>query len=204
MNIKQEFLACLSEYSAEEERNERLWAEIQFNYSTTGRHYHTLTHLSDLASELSPFRERFESWAAAIFAIVYHDAIYNVHKNNNEEKSAELARLRLGSLSVPGDVVDLCAHFIVATKNHQSVNPQTDLFTDADLSKLGAEEQIYDVYSLQIREEYSIYPDLIYNPGRKKVLNHFLGMARIFKTDDFHSRYEKNARKNLTRELARL
>lgn len=33
--------------------------------------------------------------------------------------------------------------------------------------------------------EYSIYSNVVYNSGRKKVLNHFLTMNRIFKTDFF-------------------
>jgi hypothetical protein len=35
--------------------------------------------------------------------------------------------------------------------------------------------------------EYSIYPAFIYNPERKKVLNHFLLMDRIFKPAFFGS-----------------
>jgi predicted metal-dependent HD superfamily phosphohydrolase len=52
-----------------------------------------------------------------------------------------------------------------------------------------------------VRKEYLIYPDLIYNPGRKKVLHHFLAMDRIFKTDFFYNKFEQQARQNLRKEI---
>lgn len=44
----------------------------------------------------------------------------------------------------------------------------------------------------------------MYVPGRKKVLNYFLAMPRIFKTNHFYEKYEEAARKNLEDELERL
>jgi len=75
------------------------------------------------------------------------------------------------------------------------------LFTDADLSILGAEWPIYHNYTDQIRQEYAIYPDFMYKPGRKKVLLHFLKMERIFKTDYFYITFEAQAIKNIKQEL---
>ncbi|HET7178254.1 MAG TPA: hypothetical protein VFI14_00955 [Chryseosolibacter sp.] len=52
-----------------------------------------------------------------------------------------------------------------------------------------------------MRREYSMYPDFLYRPGRRKVLQYFLDMERIFKTEEFASKFEKQARGNLEREL---
>ena len=52
-----------------------------------------------------------------------------------------------------------------------------------------------------IRKEYAIYPDMLYNPGRKKVLQHFLTMDTIYKTAVYRDRYEQKAKENLQREL---
>jgi predicted metal-dependent HD superfamily phosphohydrolase len=49
-----------------------------------------------------------------------------------------------------------------------------------------------------------VYPDVIYKPGRKKVLAHFLQMERIYKTGIFFTMFEKQARQNLQDELAEL
>ena len=61
------------------------------------------------------------------------------------------------------------------------VENDINLFTDADLAILGAEPEIYKNYAAAIRQEYSVFPDPIYIPGRKKVLLHFLKMERLFK-----------------------
>lgn len=63
---------------------------------------------------------------------------------------------------------------------------------------------IYSQYTKQVRQEYSIYSDVIYNAGRKKVLNHFLTMNRIFKTPYFFDKLEKQAKENLFKELESL
>ena len=81
------------------------------------------------------------------------------------------------------------------------LDTDTNLFTDADLAILGTDWNSYKKYYQQIRKEYSIYPDMIYNPGRKKVLHHFLHMERIYKTVWFYNRYEQQAIINLEKEL---
>jgi predicted metal-dependent HD superfamily phosphohydrolase len=124
-----------------------------------------------------------------------------VLRKNNEEKSAQFGRKRLGEMGLPADEISLCSEMILATKTHVlSERHEINLFTDADLSILGAEEQQYKTYTNQIRREYSVYPDMLYYPGRRKVVEHFLSMPAIFKTPEFYGRYEVQARKNLQKE----
>jgi predicted metal-dependent HD superfamily phosphohydrolase len=202
MMIKALFFESCHRYAAGEPVTLSLWNEIEKKYSGAGRHYHNLVHLNNLAAELLPLKDSFSNWDTVVFSIVYHDIIYNVLKQNNEEKSAGYAEKKLALLSLPGTEVQKCRAMILATKGHQvSDDPEINLFTDADLSILGASHEAYSAYFKQIREEYFIYPDLVYLPGRKKVLQHFLDMKRIFKTDVFFSRYEEQARSNLAFEL---
>lgn len=72
---------------------------------------------------------------------------------------------------------------------------------DADLSILGADWETYFSYMQKIRREYAVYPDLLYKPGRRKVIEHFLSMPVIFKTDIFRRRFEAQAQDNLKQEL---
>ncbi|SHH98502.1 Predicted metal-dependent phosphohydrolase, HD superfamily [Chryseolinea serpens] len=182
-----------------------LWAEIEKQYGHRSRRYHNLVHLEKMRSELEGVREEIEDFAAIVFAIVYHDAVYNATKKDNEEKSAELARKRLTTLSYsPESVERVVAHILATKSHHKSEDPDTNLFTDADLSVLGAPWEAYREYYQQIRKEYAIYPDLLYKPGRRKVLQHFLDLPAIFKTETFHRRYEGQARENLFRELETL
>ncbi|MFZ4476447.1 MAG: hypothetical protein ACOYPR_14720, partial [Saprospiraceae bacterium] len=109
------------------------------------------------------------------------------------------------ALGYPPARISRCKAQIIATKSHvESSEQDTNLFLDADLSILGQEFSIYKTYTQQIRKEYAMYPDLLYRPGRKKVLQHFLGMDSIFKTRYFQEKYEASARKNLQAELAQL
>ncbi len=187
------------------EVNDKLWTEIAVNYGKSSRYYHNLLHLESLLRELLPIRNEIMDWGTLIFSIAYHDVVYNVMKKDNEEKSAEFAYERLSKLGLPEEIKNKCSDQILATKSHQhSADGDTNFFTDADLSVLGADPDSYSIYTSQIRKEYRIYPDLIYKPGRKKVLLHFLAMKHIFKTDYFRNRCEGKARNNLAAELMSL
>lgn len=182
----------------------RLLAEINLAYTHHSRHYHTLAHLDQLVAELKPFQDQFTCWDTVVFAIAYHDFIYKATARDNEEQSAAVASKRLKEIDFSASETTRCVEFILATKKHEPVNREIDLFTDADLAILGTTPQRYQQYTMEIRKEYSVYPDLIYKPGRKKVLQHFLSMQRIYKTAEFYERYEQPARVNLKEELERL
>lgn len=200
--IKTLFFEACRHYSSDESRAFSLWEEVEKKYSAAGRHYHNLLHLDNLTKELIPVKEQFNNWDTIVFSIVYHDVIYNVLKQNNEEKSADHAEKKLALIAAPAMEVQKCKAIILATKSHQvSDDSEVNLFTDADLSILGAPYAAYETYFKQIRKEYGIYPGLVYWPGRKKVLQHFLTMPRIFKTGYFFEKYETQARKNLASEL---
>ncbi|WP_336517694.1 hypothetical protein [Pollutibacter soli] len=111
----------------------------------------------------------------------------------------------LKQTSLSEDQRQKCVHLILATKKHEpDPDEDTNLFTDADLAILGADEDAYLHYAVQIREEYRQYPDFLYKPGRKKVLKHFQEMKSIFKTTYFSNRFEKSARRNIAVEFASL
>lgn len=199
--IKNEFIDALRNYTADANSVGSLWHEIEMKYSSHGRYYHNLAHLNSITTELLPFKKRFTNWATIVFAITYHDIIYNTLKNNNEEKSAAFAVNRLSEMKYSEEQINFCRQLILATKTHQAGNKEMNLFTDADLSILGADQETYRVYTTQIRDEYSIYPDFVYNPGRKKVLHHFLEMTSIYKSPEFAEKYEATARINMQEEL---
>jgi len=199
--IKTEFLKSLQNYSSDSEQCLAMWERVEKEYTSSDRHYHTLNHLDNLLTELADNKEEFASWDVIVFAIAYHDVVYNTLKNNNEEKSAEFARKELTKISVPENLIARCEQLILATKKHTDADFETNLFTDADLSILGASPEAYKIYSNQIRKEFSIYPDLVYNPCRRKVLKHFLYMEKIFKTNEFAIAHESKARINLQTEL---
>jgi len=203
--LKQTFIELAQNYSDTKDLIEKLWEEIEKNYTGKKRHYHNLKHLDNLLKQLSDVKEQIQDWDTILFTLFYHDIIYDALSKKNEENSAELAVERLHSIFFPDDRIKRCYSQIIATKNHAlAEDNDTNLFTDADLSIFGMEWEHYSEYLSQVRKEYSIYPDLIYNPGRKKVLKHFLESNKIYKTDYFLENFEEKARENIAKEITML
>lgn len=200
--LKSTFFELCTTYSTDEQLIAQLWEEISKNHSAKNRHYHSLTHLENLLDQLNNVKQHITEWNTLLFTLFYHDCIYNARKGDNEEQSALLAEKRLTALKVPQASIDQCKTQILATKKHEfNTNSDTNYFTDADLSILGQSWKDYAAYAINVRKEYAIYPDLIYRPGRKKVLEHFLNMERIYKTESFFEQYELQAKENLHKEL---
>jgi len=181
------------------------WTEIVLQHAHKSRHYHTLHHLESVWAELQPVKAQIQDWPVMVCAIAYHDFFYDTRQSNNEEKSAEKAVSKMMDAGFDREQASRSYRHIMATKGHEvSADPDTNLFTDADLSILGRDEATYLAYVAAIRKEYRLYPDFLYKPGRKKVLRHFLELLRIYKTEYFYERYEVIARKNMEKELEML
>tara|TARA_R110000868_G_scaffold227988_1_gene480946 strand:+ start:73 stop:753 length:681 start_codon:yes stop_codon:yes gene_type:complete len=203
--LRETFIKLMTKYTADKDLINVLWAEIEKNYSSKKRHYHTLQHLDNLHSQLTIVKREIKNWETILFTLYYHDIIYSSTKSNNEEKSAELAEKRMKKISVSNEIIEQCKKQILATKSHsKSIDSDTNYFIDADLSVLGQSWETYSLYFKNVRKEYGIYPTFMYNSGRKKVLNHFLSMDRIFKTDFFYNKFETQAKQNLQQELQSL
>jgi len=130
--------------SADESLNERLWNEIKSAYAHRARHYHNLAHLDNVIAELLPVRNEIQDWQTIVFSTAYHDIIYNSRKQDNEEKSADLAVKRLAELGLSAAIKEKCRQQILSTKGHHvSDDPDTNYFTDADLSVLGHDGSSY-------------------------------------------------------------
>ena len=202
INVKTIFISLISKYSDNEILKTDYWKEIEKSYSQKSRKYHNLTHLENIILELEEVKDKISDYDSILFSIFYHDIIYKATSKDNEEKSAEIAKTRLEKLNIPQEKITRIYNQILATKSHKkSEVSDTNFLLDADLAILGQDWKIYENYTQQIRKEYSIYPDFMYKPGRKKVLIHFLEFEEIFKTDYFKGKYEEKARENIQREL---
>ena len=201
--LKNIFTGLAGKFTSNVNDIDMLWQELVSHYNSENRYYHNLEHLWHLYTLLGEVSNHIQDQTAALFALFYHDVIYDVLRNDNENRSAALARERLRFIRVPEGSILCCVQHILGTKNHISSSlPDTNYFTDADLAILGQSTEVYIVYCKRIRKEYAVYPDGVYYAGRKKVLQHFLEMDRIFITEAFQSRFEEKARYNLKTELS--
>lgn len=201
MDLQLRFTENCSRFTDKAALIDSLWSEIEGKYSEKGRHYHNLHHLEHLFTELDSVKEKIRDFTAVSLSVFYHDVIYDPTSTSNEEKSAAFAVSRLGKLCADADTIRKVSEQILATKSHHPAgDTDTGYLLDADLSVLGKNTQTYTEYTQQIRKEYAVYPDFLYRPGRKKVLQHFLASEYIFKTEEFRQRYEVQARENLMAE----
>jgi predicted metal-dependent HD superfamily phosphohydrolase len=203
--VEETFTSLILRHSDSISLAKEYYDELLQRYSERSRYYHNLDHLNHLLLQILPLGSQLDDMDAVLFALYYHDSVYRVMRRDNEERSAKLASSRLKVLGLEDNRIDRCKNHILATKSHEmSHDTDTNFFTDADLSVLGQDWLTYKSYTEAIRREYAIYPDMIYKPGRKKVIEHFLWMEKIFKTDPFFAKYEQQARINLSRELEAL
>jgi len=198
-----EFRRIITGYSGSTATADALWAEAVQLYTGPTRFYHNLEHLSNFYNQLSKCRELVKDWDALILAMVYHDIIYGSADHRDEERSAELAVMQLTKTGLAKEKIVKVDSLIRATKAH-ALSPDMDinLFNDADMSILGLDLPYYQQYVINVRKEYANSPN--FDAGRKRVLQYFLKMPRIFKTDFFNQLYEERARANVNWEIATL
>ena len=181
-----------------------LWRKIENNYTSKNRYYHNLKHISSMLEQASENKNQIKNYDELLFAIWFHDIIYKSTSKKNEEKSADFATSALKDISKEKLNIDVIYKLIISTKSHQiSLNKNSDnaFLLDFDLAILGADWNVYQTYIQNIRKEYNIYPDFLYNPARKKVLASFLGRKELYFTDKYQNLFEEKARENLMKEI---
>ena len=193
--LKNRFYSLCQNFTNNEKLIAKLWIEIEKAHTVPTRHYHTLIHLQQIYKALPSINIISE------FAIFYHDIVYDVSRNDNEEKSALLCEKQLNYLGISNKLKNQVTQLIRETKTHKASSATNALFLDADLAILGSDWKRYKEYLQNVRKEYLIYNDDVYNLGRKKVLKQFLKQERIYISEYFYERYEQQARKNIEQEL---
>ena len=179
--------------------------EVFSRYSEKGRHYHNLSHISQMLQTAEEYPTKIEDYRDFRLAIFYHDLIYSATRKDNELKSAEIAKERSLEIGLRPDRAENIFQLIMATRHQEDPKSNDSKYlVDIDLQILGESPGVYHIYTRKIRKEYAIYPGFLYRKGRKKVLGAFLEKNRIYHTPEFFEKYEVQARKNLENEWASL
>lgn len=201
MKPAQYYQTCIEALSPEHPSE---WTAIAMAYK--GRAYHNLNHLEEMLGHLPSLSTSTAPATEPIFgiALVYHDIVYRAGRKDNEARSADQAVAFLQKVGVEEDDQARCKKLIMATKTHQAKTEEEALLVDLDLAVLARKPEDYDEYTLAIRKEFSLFPNFLYQPGRKKALLHFLDKPHIYHGAIARSKWEAAARVNLERELSRL
>ncbi len=175
--------------------------DLRARYGEPHRAYHTLQHLDECFGWFERTRSLASRPGEVALALFYHDAIYDTHARDSEERSAKLAVEVLKGIGGSGDP-DRVTTLIMATK-HDAVPDSIDaqLLVDIDLSILGASPDRFDEYERQVRTEYDwVAPDA-FREGRSRIMKQFLDRSAIYCLPFFRERLESSARENLKESL---
>jgi predicted metal-dependent HD superfamily phosphohydrolase len=211
MNLEKIYSELLLNMGFQANHIQKNWLDLEKAYSKKSRHYHNLTHISAMIESFETYRDKLQRPDEVLYSIFYHDYIYKSSKKDNELKSAEYALsifvdVKPDRFLKPVGFVEfdkqLVFDAICATQQHQhNIIEDINWLIDFDLKILARDWEDYKIYFEQIRKEYSIYPDLLYKPGRAKALKHFLENEFIFQTEEFRGLYEEKARINIEQEI---
>ena len=201
--LRKEWLDLTKKYSHDLKLIDLIWFDIQKNYNQKNRKYHNLQHIQSMLIQAKENSSNIINLDVIKFSIWFHDIIYKATSNKNEEKSADLAGIYLKKIGLETSNIQKIYQLIISTKKHQVIVNDIDnsFLLDFDLSILGNSWETYQTYIKNIRREYKIYPDFVYNPGRIKVLQHFLKRDNLYFTKQYQDLYEKQARQNILKEL---
>lgn len=189
---------------------------LRASYAAPPRAYHHFGHVETLLAHFDEVAAG-PGWARpreAWLALLYHDAVYEPGRRDNEARSAALATAGIARW-LPGEDIDAghVAALIALTARHGTLLP-ADLgdgadgddsrnFLDCDMAILGADPTAFDAYDRAIAEEYrGVVPGWLYRINRRRFLRGLLQRERIYLGDFFHARLDATARANLRRTLA--
>jgi len=194
------------------------WEALRAAYRSPPRAYHDWSHVEEVLGHYAEVGAG-PGWARpaeAWLAVLYHDAIYEAGRRDNEARSARLAMEHIARwLPDAGIDAGRVRALIELTARHGQHMPgdfgsdaePDDIrhFLDCDMAILGAEPARFDAYDRDISEEYRGHvPAWLFRRNRRRFLRALLGSPRIYLSDLFHQRYDARARENLRRAIARL
>lgn len=190
-------------------------ADIEAAYATPPRAYHDFGHVREVLRHYDEVAAG-PGWAQpdeVRLAVLYHDAVYEPGRRDNESRSAQLAVAGIARwLPEAGIDAARVAELIELTARHGSFAPEdfgktaladdTRHFLDCDMAILGAEPAVFDAYDRAIAAEYRGHvPGWLFRINRRRFLKAVLAKPRIFLSAFFHQRYDAQARSNLRRAV---
>jgi len=175
-------------------------------YHSPMRYYHTFDgHIYSCIQEFMFLQKSTEYYHEIGLALFFHDAIMNFNASDNEQRSADFASETLVEIGISNPVIKTVTELILATKHDAAPSSQAEKYIiDIDLAIFGQNSEIFDAYEKNIRKEYAFVAQEEFCHRRAAILQQFLDRPSIYSSEEFFERYEKTARENLCRSIAKL
>jgi predicted metal-dependent HD superfamily phosphohydrolase len=187
-----------------------LLTSLKARYDEPQRHYHAWSHIQSLLALFDTHKGLVRDPTRVLWAIYWHDAIYDPAQSDNEVKSAELLREQAAPYLPDARIVQI-EKLILATIKHEmpddlgfDVARDCAVFLDFDLAILAAPEEQFDAYEDGVRKEYAHVPDEAFAAARKAILERFASRETLYFSPLLARQWDARARANLKRSIARL
>jgi len=190
----------------------RVQLDLLRRMGSPDRHYHGLDHLAALWIRHkrygvgTPFVSRRLSRLIAC-AILFHDAVYDPTRTDNEVRSAELWE-KSAPMNLPRRDVDWVANTIRATADHLAPHPARTLrqrarrwLLDLDLTPLGDEPALFDRNTRALRAEYQHLAEAEWRRQRKAFLHKLQNARGLYHSHPIAAVYASRAHRNLSRAV---
>ena len=183
-----------------------LGRELVRRYGHITRVYHDLRHLDSVLTHVDLLAGEAKDVRLVRLAAWYHDAVYDVRRDDNEAASADLVMATLPVYDFDDDETAEVARLVLLTSDH-AVEPgdrNGAVLCDADLAVLAGSPEEYAAYRDAVRLEYRHVPDAAFARARAAILQGLLDLEYVFATEIGRSRWEHAARRNVRTELDEL
>lgn len=181
-------------------------------YTEPHRHYHTPKHIYDLldvfhhAEQTDPKCQELGASQGSLvkLAIFYHDYVYVLGRQNNEEISAGKAQRDMKDMGFSQEEITIVTNAILATWYSKGNTPKTfleQIVVDCDFSGFALPWEKYLEQNLRVHKEFGgDNPSVEFYTKRIEFLRTVLNKEHLFYTDLFQ-RAEAIARANVAREI---
>ena len=135
-------------------------------------------------------------------AILFHDAVYQPRRRDNEARSAALLRKAAG----PREEVEWAAAALLATADHLGYagsDPRVLRLLDLDLTPLAEPEPIFTRNTAALRQEAVSLTDAEWSAAQHRLLSGFAARSPLFRSG-LGPFYEAAAQRNIASLLPRL
>lgn len=184
--------------------------ELRRRYAEPHRVHHGWARIGDMLGLAEEVAHGIAERTPFIFAVLFHNAVFDTRRADNEARSAALMR-RLLAAATPVGVLARAEALILASARQEvpatedaSLRGDAALFLDIGQAELGVEEGRFDAHEAALRREYAHLTEDAYRAGRSSALQMLLWRDRIYLTDRFYLEWEKQAQRNVARAIVRL
>ncbi|XP_055916069.1 uncharacterized protein LOC129948943 [Eupeodes corollae] len=167
----------------------------------SGRYYHNWEEL--LLRKQEYLGEIGSSSSTIVFAVFFQYFEFD-GKRNCVEKNCEAFEEFCSDAGLKDEHVIKLVKKLLGDETIDALpgyEDEINLLQDLDLVVLGSSPEEYKRYRELLRKEYSHLDDSSYTKMRLKVLQTFLMIPTIFSTNEFQTKFEETARKNVDTEI---